>query len=119
MNKWLKNALIGSISVLSVGVNAEDIASKEYLISQCRSLSQSISFLVERQNKAYCMQQLNLASTLVAGAADYINDDDYQVARNSLDNAESNLQYSASGNCNQYIQIAHAKAEAQRLKGAL
>lgn len=119
MNTRLKNVLMCSLSVLSVGASAQDLASKDYLISQCRTLSQSISYLVERQNKVICMQQLNLASTQVAEAGDLIVDDAYLFAKKSLDNAVSTLQYSALGNCNQYIQISHAKSEAQRIKGSL
>lgn len=119
MNTQLKNVLISSLSVLSIEASAQNLATKEYLISQCRSLSQNISSLVERQNKVHCMQQLNLASTQVAEAGDLIVDDAYLFAKKSLDNAATNLQYSALGNCSQYIQISHAKAQAQRIKSSL
>ncbi|WP_298628047.1 hypothetical protein [uncultured Legionella sp.] len=115
MVKRLKGVLILSLSVLALNANAH-YESKETLIVKSRDLAETIISLVSSQEKKVCVEKLVLASSQIEMAANWMVGDAYFAAKKNLDSAVSALQYAELTTCNRYIQIAHSKFEAQRIK---
>ncbi|QMT59370.1 hypothetical protein [Legionella sp. PC997] len=113
----LKRALILSLPVLSM--NVQSGPSKEFLANQCYELSRVIISLADNQEKKSCINKLHRASVQMSTAALLIMEDSSDVAKEILNNAVADLQYAELLSCKQYIQIAHSKFEAQKIKTLL
>lgn len=113
----LKRALILSLPVFSM--NVQSGSSKEFLANQCYELSRVIISLADLQEKKICINKLNLASVQMSTAALLIMEDSPEIAKEILNNAVADLQYAELLSCKQYIQIAHSKFEAQKIKTLL
>lgn len=115
---YLKHILV--LSVLAVSFSAHAInLNKELLAKECRDLAENISSLVSSQGRQSCVEKLGMASIQIETAGDLILEDNYATAKQELENAVYSLQYAELNTCNRYIQIAHSKLEAQRIKNSL
>ncbi|MDI1351430.1 MAG: hypothetical protein PSV35_01465 [bacterium] len=119
INMSLKKVFIISFSVLSFSASAQNQVPKDFLIKQCRDLSEHIKLLVVNQGKKPCVEKLGLASEQLVSAAYLIDNDQYPNAKHELDNAVYTLQYAELSSCNHYIQISQSKFEAQKIKNYL
>ncbi len=116
----LKGVLILSLSVLALNTNATSVyESKDALIFKSHDLAETIITLISSQQKRVCAEKLAQASFQLETAADWIRDDQYSAAKKDVDGAIEALHYAELTTCNRYIQIAHSKLEAQKIKHAL
>lgn len=116
----LKGVLILSLSVLALNTNATSVyESKDALIFKSHDLAETIITLISSQQKRVCAEKLAQASFQLETAADWIRDDQYSAAKKDVDGAIDALHYAELTTCNRYIQIAHSKLEAQKIKHAL
>lgn len=118
-NVILKKALIFSLVFISFSLNANGFANKEYLAIECQDLSKTVAALITSQAKNTCMDHLNKASLLIEKAGNLILEYAYSTAKKELSLAVFSLQYAELYSCNRYIQIAHSKFEAQKIKNSL
>ncbi len=100
-------------------MNAQSGQSKEFLANQCQELSRVIISTSQKQDKKQCIDKLYMASIQVDTAAVLIIEDEPNAAKEILNNAVADLQYAELLSCKQYIQIAHSKYEAQKIKTLL
>ena len=116
INRSLKKVLFIGISILSIQGNAQDALNKDLLSKQCYTLSTSVSTLVFSQEKASCIDKLNLAARQIDHAGDLVAEEDFDKARQYLDDSIFTLQYAELSICKRYIQISHSKLEVQKIK---
>lgn len=120
MNKVsLPKALILSLVLVFFSFSADAISSTESLAQRCQDLSKTVAALVSSQAKKTCIEQLNTASVFLEKAGYLILEYANATAKNELNHAIYSLQYAELNSCNRYIQIAHAKFEAHKIKNAL
>jgi hypothetical protein len=115
----LKQVVFLALLLLNWGANALNLCSKETLVQECRALELSVSALVPSQEKMVCTEELMFAADKLKDAAHWINEGTYIKARLVLDQAISLLYYAELNACNQYVQIAHSKLAAIRIRNAL
>ena len=118
-NVCLKKALILSLPILSLSVNADILGKKEVLAQQCQELSVTVASLVSSQARVACAERLEMASILIEKAGYLILDYAYSNAKTELTHAVSSLRYAELKSCNRYVQISHSKFEAQKIKNSL
>lgn len=92
------------------------VINKEALLQKCHYLSQNVYALVANQDKKSCIEKLSQASIQIDQAAEWIKAEVYLTAKSELSKAVYLLQFSEFNNCHRYIQISHAKREAQKIK---
>lgn len=109
-----KKALIFSLPVLSMAAQSEQ--NKEFLADQCHELSRIVHSLAENQQKKECADKLYTASVQVKTAAILIIGESNDEAKKVLYHAITALQYAELLSCKRYIQIAHSKFEAQKIR---
>lgn len=100
-------------------MSAKSEVNKEFLANKCYELSYAIISASENQDKKQCINKLYMASIQVGTAAVLIMGDEADPAKEILNNAVADLQYAELLSCSQYVQIAHSKFEAQRIKSLL
>lgn len=100
-------------------MSAQSESNKEFLASQCYELSLIVISLADSQVKKTCIDKLHTASLQMSTAAVLIIGDSSVPAKQILNNAVSALQYAELLSCNQYIQIAHSKFEARKIRTLL
>ncbi|WP_045096291.1 hypothetical protein [Legionella fallonii] len=118
-NVSLKKVLVLSLALLSFSLNANTISNMDSLAQQCQDLSKTVAALVSSQAKRTCIEKLNTASVFLEKAGYLILEYANATAKKELNHAIYSLQYAELNSCNRYIQIAHTKFEAQKIKNAL
>ena len=117
VNLYLKRILI--LGLLTVSFNTNAHTDKELLMQRCRDLSENIVSLVYSQGRTSCVEKLGSASMEVEAAGEWIMADNTPSAKQELEHAMLSLQYAELNSCNRYIQISHAKLEAQKIRNLL
>lgn len=117
INRHLKKIFI--LGLLTVSFNTSAHTDKELLIQRCRDLSDGVISLVYSQGRSACVNKLSTASMQIDAAGEWIATDDSRAAKHELEHAMLSLQYAELNSCNRYIQISHAKLEAQKIRNAL
>ena len=121
MNKvnFKKTTILLSLSILTFSVNANILAKHDRLALQCHELSQTVTSLISSQAKSICAEKLGEASMQIENAGYLILDYANSNAKKELEKAVYTLQYAELNSCNRYIQIAHSKFEANKIKSSL
>lgn len=119
INMKFRKALFFGLAVLSYNSSAATYVNKEVLAKQCRELAFNVTSLVADQQQKTCTEKLAIASMKFESAGALILKAAASNAKQQLNEAAYLLQYAELSNCNKYIQIAHAKFEAQRIKNSL
>jgi len=114
----LKHTLVISLSILALKTYAGTQASRESLAKECQDLSSAVRVLVNSQKKVACADQLDLAADQVSFAGSLILENEKTSAKILLERSVYSLQYAELDSCSRYIQISHAKFEAQRIKNS-
>ncbi|RUR05288.1 hypothetical protein [Legionella sp. km772] len=117
VNLHFKRILILGLLTVSFNTNAQ--TDKNVLMQRCRDLSENIISLVYSQGRSSCVEKLSSASMEVEAAGDWIMADNPLSAKQELEHAMFSLQYAELNSCNRYIQISHAKLEAQKIRNLL
>jgi hypothetical protein len=112
----LKKALVSSLLVFCMHAQAGQ--NREFLADRCTDLAHTVTSLIEGQNNPICVDKLYAASIQMSSAAALIlsETDSTDVAKQLIDNAISALHYAQFNGCHRYIQIAHSKLEAYKLR---
>lgn len=117
VNQHLKRIFI--LGLLTVSFNTSAHTDKELLIQRCRDLSEDIISIVYSQGRTACVEKLSSASMQVDSAGEWILADEPLSAKQELEYAMLSLQYAELNSCSRYIQISHAKLEAQKIRNLL
>lgn len=119
MSKMIINGMVALGLVCSLNVHAFSKPGKDGLAEQCHHLSDKVSLLVASQQKRNCMDKLEVAASSINFAGDLILQDESNTAKVELEEAVFSLQYAELNNCNRYLDISHAKFEAQKIRSLL